>query len=43
MITILETILGVLMILIAIWSYILILKSVKEGGEWYEEADNERY
>ena len=42
MITILETIQGVFMILIAIWSYILILNSVKEG-EWYEEADDERH
>ena len=42
MITVLETIQGVLMILIAIWSYVLIFKSVKEG-ECYEEADDERY
>lgn len=42
MITFLETIQGIFMILIAIWSYYLILKSVKEG-EWYEEADDERY
>lgn len=42
MITILETILGVFIILIAIWSYVLILKSLKEG-EWYEEADDERH
>lgn len=42
MITILETIQGIFMILIAIWSYILILKSVKEG-DWNEEADDERY
>ena len=42
MITILETVQGLFMILIAIWSYVLIFKSVKEG-EWYEEANNERY
>lgn len=42
MITILETIQGIFMILIAIWSYFLILYSVKEG-EWHEETDDERY
>lgn len=42
MITVLEIIQGLFMILIAIWSYVLIFKSVKEG-EWYEEADDERY
>lgn len=42
MITILETIQGLFMILIAIWSYILILNSVKEG-DWFEESEDERY
>ena len=42
MITFLEIIQGLYMILLAIWTYYLILKSVKEG-DYFEEADDERY
>lgn len=42
MITFLEAIQGLFMILIAIWSYYLILNSVKEG-ELFDESEDERY